>query len=531
MPRQTIIINNIWGGIAASDNFLSEGQYSYGIGIDPEAPISDASGDKRSSGVIRPTAYEDFSGANVTDTPLWFTTTPKDTKLYAYLANGRLISYSSALGSETLVGTATSSSGNGFAYYNNYLYMATNTNVSRYGPLNGSASLTNSVWTGSTLGSQTALTDTTYPTIRSEEMPNHIMHVHGDNKLYFGDFKDGQGMIHYIKTKKTTDEGDTNDGSTYNALDLPFGFMPVAIASFGTDLAIAAIQTSDSTLKQGGAKLFLWDTFSDSFYADIDLVDSLVTAMKSINGILYIWSGPVSTGSAESNGYRISIYQGGTAAQQVHYSDSGSCPLPGAVAGVGQRLMWGTFTQLPTTTPGTPNYYPVVMAIGARDSRLPTGIHCIAHATAAGTASDGTVTALINAEQDSFSYPKLILGHRDAGGAGIDKQSTTYRESIFRYPVYVGSRYAIKRIRIPLFNAIDANTTITPVIFTDSYSGSSANDLDTINSTNYPNSEKYLNWFPDINGEHDFTLQLNFSGTGLDPVLLPIRIDVEVYED
>ena len=36
----------------------------------------------------------------------------------------------------------------------------------------------------------------------------------------------------YVKTSKTTDEGDTDNGSTYNALDLPFGYMPMDIASW-----------------------------------------------------------------------------------------------------------------------------------------------------------------------------------------------------------------------------------------------------------------------------------------------------------
>ena len=46
----------------------------------------------------------------------------------------------------------------------------------------------------------------------------------------------------------TLTQGAGNNGTTYNALDLPLGFMPVDIESWGTDLVILAIQTSDTTI-------------------------------------------------------------------------------------------------------------------------------------------------------------------------------------------------------------------------------------------------------------------------------------------
>ena len=78
--------------------------------------------------------------------------------------------------SATTIGTVTGNVANGAEIYNDYLYITTGTDVSRYGPLSGSPALTNSVWTGATLGSQTALTNTTYPTINGAPIPKHWMY-------------------------------------------------------------------------------------------------------------------------------------------------------------------------------------------------------------------------------------------------------------------------------------------------------------------------------------------------------------------
>ena len=356
---ETIFINSVFGGLQSSRFFAGEGQYAAGIGFDPFMALSDAVGDRLASGVLRPTAYEDFSGANVNADVIKIMTNPKDNNTYVVLKNGRLISYDNALGTETLVGTVTGSNAEGAAYYNNYIYIfgtgASNDDVSRYGPLDNSPSLTNGVWTGATLGTQTALVDTTYPAYRGGgTLPNHWAHVHVDNKLYFCDFKDGQGQVHFIKTTKGTDEGDTDDGSVYGALDLPFGFMPTCIASLNNDIAVGAIQTSDSDVDQGKAHLFLFDTTSESFYAQIPVPDPLITALWNNNGVLHTFSGQVSSGADVSNGYRVGAYLGGQQITTQYLSEVGAPPLPGAIEDFGDMLIWGTFTQIPTTDPDNP---------------------------------------------------------------------------------------------------------------------------------------------------------------------------------
>lgn len=512
-------------------------QYLAGIGIDPDLPISDSVGDRRTSLALRPSGYATFSSTNVTANPYWLSTSPKTALLYAYLNNGRLVSYNSSFASETLIGTASSSSGNGMAYYNNYLYLATNTNISRYGPLDGTAALTDSVWTGTTLGSKTALVNTTYPSIRgSGTLPNHPMHVHVDNKVYVGDFdststdstKRGRGLIHAIKTKYGSSEGDTNDNSAYIVLKLPYGFMPTDIESYGNDLVIAAIQTANSTLNQGRAALFFWDTIADSFYNQVWLPDPLVTALLNNNGILYIFSGVITTGANVSNGYRVSYYAGGQSIKQIYYSNTGSSPLPGAVDAFGDRIVWGTFEQLSTTTTDSPNYYAVVNAFGSKDGRIPGGVHGIINAKAPGTAEDGIVTCVKNVQQSSFSYPKLAVGWRAASTFGIDNQSTTYGTSVFRYMVNVGQPFLVKKVSFNTATAIAANMTLTPTIYLDDFSSSSTSGLTVVNSTNYSGGQRHIVLYPTISGDHNFCLELQWTGIALFTVLLPIEIEFDL---
>lgn len=536
MARQTFKIENIFSGISPTQYFASSGQYSAGIGIDPDLPISDSAGDVVVSGAIRPSGYATFSSTNVNSTPLWLLTNPKDSNLYSYLANGRVVSHSSALtsASETLVGTPTSGAGNGAAYYNNYLYFATGTDISRYGPLNSSPSLTDSTWTGTTLGSQTAMVDTTYPSIRgSGTMPNHPMHVHTNNFLYIADFVStgstastrGRGVIHAIKTTYGTYEGDTNDNSAYNVLDLPLGYMPTDMESYGDFLVISAIQTTNSTIGQGKAALFFWDTISSSFTTIAYTQDNLITSLLNNNGTLYVFSGP-----ATGNGYRISVYVGGQTLKQVYFSPEGAPPLAGAVDAFGDRVIWGGYQQIPTTTPGSPEYFATVMALGSKDSRLPSGIHSIANVGATATSTDGLVTAVKAVEQASFAYPRVVAGWRDATTTALSKRSTTYGTTVWRTPVVpVGQRFIVRSVRMPLGAAVAANMTITPKIFTDDFSGSQT--LRVINNTNYTQSERFVTLYPDVNGTHNFCLELRPSGTALLPVTFPILIEVETLND
>lgn len=514
MPRSTFTIRTILGGWSPTEQFGEEGQFRASLAIDPDFPASETG--KRTSGLLRPTAMEDFSSTALTDAAKWLMTNPKTTNTYAYLANGVILSYDSNLANETAVGTPTNGNGSGAAYYDNYLYFTTTTDVARYGPLNGSPSLTNSYWT-STL-SKTALANTTYPTVRGEVLPNHVMHRHTDGKLYFTDVVGNQGVLHYIKTTKTTVEGDTDDTSTYNALDFPYGYYPTAIESYGTELAVAVIEGTDTGVEQGNAKLSFWDTTSSSYQkiTDVEFPDPLITALKNVNGVLYVFSG------SAAGGVRVSRFIGGYSFEEVAYLEEGTPPMQGAVDHILNRIYFGTYVTEPASAA-------CVFAIGSKRARLGRGIQNVLKTVSAGATQN--VTALKLVQQNGFIKPAPIVAWRDDSNNGIDKLSTTYGTSVWQSEVVpVGRPFRVMKLQLPLAQAMAANMTLTAKIVVDN--GTTTHTLRTINNTNFPNSEKNILLYDDgIRGKHDFYLELTWSGSALCTVSLPISIELETEED
>lgn len=523
--EKSLTINQLFKGQSAAQYFGADGTYNTSVAIDPDLPI--VSTDIRTSGFAVPVGYAKFSGANVTTPVIRLITNPKNTNVYAVTTGGRLISYTSAFGSETLIGTVAGSNATWAEYYNNYIYIfgtgASKDDISRYGPLNNSPALVDNVWKGATLGSQTALTNTTYPTLRGVSMPNHAAHVHGDNSLYFCDFINGQGLIHRINTKKVTNEGDTNGTtvpSLYNALDLPFGFYPTALESYGTSLMVLGIYTTDTTVNQGKSAFVLWDTTdTNSFYlGPVYLADPLATALLNVDGEIIVWTGN------SVNGVRLSKYSGGQSLTDIAYQEEGLPPLAGAVDALGNRIVWGGYNTNPTTGA-------IVWAYGSKDARLPKGLHNIVKTSSAGTSP--FTTALKYIQQSSNVTPKVVPAWTDASASGIDQYSTSATlASVIRWMFNVGQKFEIKKILIPLAGAVGASTTITPKLYFDDLSTNKT--LTVINTTNYSAKRKIVykgTELKDTLAFNNIVLELTWTSTDPLPVGFPITLVVDVKED
>jgi hypothetical protein len=520
MEETELKVNSIFDGNQPAQYFGTEGSFLSSIAIDPDYPIS--SSGVKASGFAVPIGYADFTSTNLNSTPVAIINTPKTTLTYVILANGKLLSYDSALTNEALLGTVAGGAASGGFYYNNYVYILTPTDVSRWGPLNGVAALTDNVWTGATLGSLTALTNTTYPTLRSVSLPNHWGHVHGNNCAYFTDFVNGQGLIHMISTKKVTAEGDTNGTtvpSAYNVLDLPIGFYPTDIASANTNLLIIGISGTDTTINQGQASYVLWDPTDtvSFFFGPEPLPDVMATAAYNKDGTIFIFTGNTQSGT------RVSEFAGNSVKPLLTLEDS-LPPFPGAVDAVGERVVWGGFTT-------NPNANACVYAWGSKDPRLPTGLHNILKTSSAG--SNPIVTALKHVLQSSYKQPQFAVGWHDGSDNGIDKYSSSATlASNIRFMFNIGKKFQITSIRIPLAGAVDSNTTITPKVYLDDLSSSKT--LTVINNTNNPSARKAIYKgaeLKDYEGENNFVLEINWTGTTPLPVALPIRIKVEIKED
>lgn len=518
MGLQKVTIASVMDGWSVGDFFSKAGEFLSSIAIDPDMP-SEETGNKP-SGFLRPTAMAKFSGANVNASPMFITTNPKDNKVYVILNNGRFISFDSSLASETLIATLSTSEGQGMEYYDNAIYLARNLDIARYTPLDGSPAVVTSFWQG-TLG-LAALVNTTYPSIGGVEMPNHISHRATDDKLYICDVQAGKGVLHYIKTTKTTVEGDTDDGSTLSKLTLGFGLYPTTIETLGDDLAIGVIEGVDTGILQKPAKIMFWDKSSASFNKEtsVELKDPLITAMKNVDGFLYVFSG-FATG-----GCRISRFVGGYTLEEVAWIPDILPPLQGAVDHFLNRIMWGSRTSQPEASAS-------VFSFGAKELKFPLGIHNIARATATG--ANPIVTALKVVQQNSGAKVLPIIAWKDDSGTGIDEKSTTYgnynvwRSNLFTF----ANNFSIKEIRIPLAQAIAANMTLKVKIFGDNGSTTPATDdntLITVNNSGDFRDNRVVKIIPKRGFQTDFFIQLEWEGTALLTVGLPIEILVEVDE-
>lgn len=534
MAKLKLTIDSILGGISPALFNSGPGQYSAGLGIDPDKTLTGAA--VKTSGALVPSAYTEFSSTVLTSAVNWLITNPVDSNIYALCTNGRFLSYSSVFGSETLVGTISPAAGNGAAYYNNYIYLAGTTNISRYGPLDNSPALTDSVWTGATLGSQAALGNATYPTLRGVVLPSHPMHVHADNKLYVGDFEtadnanQGRGKIHWIRTNQGTEEGDTDNGTTQNAFYLPYGYAPVDIESWGTDLVIAAIPMSvagsNNTITSGGAMLFFWDAVNSPSlpYKAVALTDPLVTALFNHNGNLFVFSGNA------NNGVQVSIYEGAYSTRQVAFLEEGVSPCAGAVDGIGERVAFGAFTTYPENSAS-------VFAVGSKNAAMPFALHNIINTSAADTASAMMVTALKSVQHANLKDTRFIVAWKDKDSAtthsnfGIENYDNSAADTaVWRSAVFpIGEPFRVNKVSIPLGRAVTTNMTLIPTVGRDDYSSTTA--LTTINDTNYANSERRIVYFPDVQGLNNLQLQLRWTGTAILSVTFPIIIEVETLTD
>ena len=532
MPQ--IIIDSILGGHAPSTHYAAKDQYRASLGIDPAQPIDDDDSiySTIASGVIRPTASEKFSGTTIQSTPLWMKANPKNSLVYVYDARSSAYTINASFTTVTALsdGSSLSGLGNGMEYYDNYIYFLKNTDIARYGPLNGSPTFNGTYWTN-TLG-LTALTNTAYPktSLNNIQLPNHVACRHSDGRLYFVDVVGNQGTIHYIETTKTTVEGDTDNGSTYNALDLGYGLWPTAIESYGTNIAVALYEGSGGLLRQPRAKVAFWDTTADSPDKIVwkEFPDTIITAMKNVNGVLYVVSGNIG-----NQGYRISRFLGGYTFEEVYYSETGEPCLPGAIDGVLNRVIWGTHTSIPESDG-------CAYSLGLQKAILGQGTFNIMRAT--GGNSSTSVTALLVADNTAFGYYVPIIAWSQAGegstGAsyGLDKQGVAYNNapsSWWSQMYRIGAHFKITEIRIPFSQAVTANMTLVPKIYTDDGVGQTYT-LQTVNNDNY-SGKRYAvfrsnNSGGEITGRNNFWMELKWSGSALLTVELPIIIQFETLD-
>jgi hypothetical protein len=540
----TIRIESILGGHAPTTHFAAADQFMSSLGINPALPITDTTStpttlDFLASGLLRPVGVVNSTDTTVTDIPYWIKTNPKETnKYYIYGGTGSVYTMDIAsvvteLGDLTDGGTA---SGNGAEYYDNYMYFARDTTIARYGPLDGTPAFTDDYWVGTL--SKTALTQTTYPSHYFQSnirFPNHVLHRHSDGRLYIADVVGNQGYIHYIATTKTTVEGDTDNGSTYQKLAFGYGLWPIALESYGSNLVIALFEGTSGTqynTSKMKSKLAFWDTTSTNAnqITWVEFPDELITGLKNVNGVLYITSA-----SNRGIGFRVSRYIGGYTVEEIFYHEFGAVPLHGGLDGKAGWLVFGSATNFPETAA-------TVYSYNLQKSKLSNGIFSIERGTK--TISMITSLALQGAADFLRDMPVFGWTNGSAGGTnnGINSRSDSgygNTPSVWWSQIYrIGQPFKITKIRIPLAQAVSTNMTVTPKIYVDGPSWGGAGTSYSLAAINTTNDDSQYNIVRRsgsagevVTGQHSFWLELRWTGSELCTVGLPITIEYELLDD
>lgn len=531
---QTIRIESIMGGESSFTNISLPNQYLNAINIDPSLPVSTTSGasiNSIASGLLRPTSASALDSSTINDAPMWLVPEPKGSRVFIHDYVGSVYTTSNIGAGVTGISDGGNEGGqgrgNGCAYYDNYVYFAKNTTIARYGPLNGTASLNGDYW-GTTLG-KTALTDTEYPTnyILNKQYPNHILHRHSDGKLYILDVVDNQGTIHYIKTRKTTVEGDTDDGSTYDKVNVGYGLWPTAIESFGEQLVVSfsertmtALNLTYAPLK---AKVAFWDTTSEKVnqIVWVEYPDDWISGIKNVNGTLYFCSGTVGF-----TGFRVMRYVGGNSFEEVYNTEFGTTPYPGAVVSESNRLLFGSFTWSPTSAG-------CVYSLGL--PKMQTGGVFKIQRTSS-TVSSTTVTSIYPDRPYNSGYHSFYTGWSNGDGLGkngidLSSNTTLSTDAIWWSQIYnIGQPYKITKIRIPLAEELASGDNLSVALYQDNFS--LYRSLGSISSTTHGTLTKSIVIRPqNATGYVNFSLQLYWSTNGIVTVALPITIEYELVDD
>src|SRR3990167_9688771 len=143
------------------------------------------------------------------------------------------------------------------------------------------------------------------------------------------------------------------------------------------------------------------------------------------------------------------------------------------------------------------------------------------------------ITAVAKVAQ-VLPFPQYVIGGQNASTYKLFKKSTTHVFNNWRSPVYqIGKDFDVMEIKFPIIPDMTTNMSIIPVLYFDNENSNSVGT--TLNSTNYANSERLItltgkNFNNTVHGRQNFFLELQFQGSALATVGLPISIDVDIQE-
>lgn len=246
--KQLWVTDRFFGGLSESPKEGAKGSFNYGENLDLTTDLS-------SLGVNIKTTKD--SSTTVTDLPKWIEHDAVNDKTYAYGDDGKF--YVESSGTWSALTAATTAAGQGMKIWNDYVYLRKTSAVARYGPLSGSASLTQA-WQSSNV-----------QTINDHApMVEFLGNLYIANGRYLGEWDDSVW--------------------TYNALTLPVGWKIRSMAVLGENLVMGGWIGSNIYDYEKGF-LWIWNGTDTSVTDFLEVNEGGVSSMHVIDNNLYFIAG------------------------------------------------------------------------------------------------------------------------------------------------------------------------------------------------------------------------------------------------
>ncbi len=403
------LVDRFFGGLSYAEKEGARGSFLHGECLDYRA-------DPSSVGVNIATAKQ--SAAIVTDLPKWIEHDGTNDKTYAYGDTGEW--YIETSGSWVKQTTLTTATGQGMRIWNDYVYFRKTSNLSRYGPLSGSPTLTQA-W-------QTSNVQTVNIHAPMEEFNGNL---YISNGRYLGEW----------------------DGSiwTYNKLTLPVGWEIRSLAKLGDQLVMGGWKGSNVYDFEKGF-LWFWDGTETSPNSFQEVSEGAVNSMFVLDNNLFYVAG------SQGNLY---VYTGNTTRLKklstLLKGDDYVDIFPGAICAHKGDLFLGVGGATDST-----DIIQGVYSYGRLNKNYPRGMN-IEHIISTGTK---TGTGVKIGAIHSVGPNEFYVGWKDGANYGIDvvTGTTPYTTSEWQSLIFDNNNpYVIKEADLIkfTFKPLAANESIT----------------------------------------------------------------------
>lgn len=323
------------------------------------------------------------SGTIVTDRVQWIE--PVDTDIYFYGNTGLFYKRTGGTGDFSILGTVSSSTGQGMGYYSDYVYLAAGTTTSRYGPISGTPSL--AAW-----GTASLQSDTWHP------MTTFVNYLCVGNGRYLG----------------------TWDGTdwTYNKITLPTGYKIRALSVItGKYLAIGAWKGTN-IYDSPESQVFLWNGDSTTYDDLIDVNEGGINALSFYQSLLYVWAG--AHGNMYGwNGNLVKLKKVAKNLEAGKYVET----YPGAVS------VWNGLTHFAISNSDSTTAYRGVYTYGQLNKNYPLSLN-FTYPISSGTVQG---TAVIIGAVKGVTPSQMYIGWQNGIVYGVDQVSSSTKYTTSRY--------------------------------------------------------------------------------------------------